>query len=183
MSTKVDWIELNLAVQAPCTFEGRVWKRPGSDAVVPIFRKSPMHAACMAWRYRYGRSGLTPFTLAYLTNYKGGPEKLHENLASGRERAFHYSYCGTTRLPVVGSCIRFGWNNNFTYDDYDNSIPAEHRWDWPSIEESFQRCLRDWNYMKDHDHLSDDYVRRFGGYPIKAEAWGFIKGLVDAYRA
>lgn len=169
--------------------------------VLAVLRSSPMHLPLLAWRFKFTRTSLSPFVLAYLTKYPGGPEALDKWLKSPDNTDFSYMYCCTTRLPVVGSRISTtNWGSNYFLRS-KKTILGQNReagvnwvynaWAGPARrvipglsprDSAFVKKLAAWKRQEaSPEGITDEYVRKFGRSAITKKAWAFLKVMVDAY--
>lgn len=191
--TKIDETEVRIALDLYHPGKFHLRNVPVPVEVVKVVRRNPLHLPTIYWRSVEHRTGLSPFVLAYLTKYEGGPEALHKWLVSPNNKDFFYNYCGQTGLPVASSRVRLDWRNNITMrttsDVVSANRPRNHTPQYDFFgrvlqdsaedyrESAFQRKMELWNISKD----SDEAMRTFGGYSIRYETWKALHAMADAY--
>ena len=153
------------------------------DALVKALTKNPVIALSAAWKHAIGRSGLTAFTIHYLTGSKLPIEDFMKKYFS--KKYINHGFCYSTNLPVVTCRIHRSWQ-----PPYQLRVPEHPEPRYRSSREE-RRYLeqRDERFAELHNQLvidkalvDDEYMRQFGNHPINKDIWTYLKGVAGIYK-
>jgi hypothetical protein len=155
------------------------------DKIVKLLTKHPAAALAAAWNVAFGRSGLSPFTIHYLLKSPLSVEEWTEKHIK-KSGVVDYSYCHSTRLPVVNNLMRQSWNPPYQiiyrrlprYDYYDQAYYARLR---RIRDDRFDVLSAQLVSDKAAGLVDDEYMRNFGGHPIAKDKWLHLKGVAGIY--
>lgn len=150
-----------------------------------VLNRNPVLALTSAWKYKFHRSGLSPFVLGYLIDPEMPLEKLMKKYFG--TRLVHYGYCYSTSLPVVFPRIRFTWDNPNvgglpTYFPRDRWERAERRDENLTRNSRFKVLAQELKEAKEAGLDDDDFMRKFGRNAIPIGAWKHLKGVAEIYK-
>ena len=150
-----------------------------AQSIINALTRNPVLALTCAWKYA-ARTGLTPFTLHYLTDSKDSLGDFMKKYFT--KKYIFYNYCYATRLPVACTRIYKGWDFPVTVH-----LDPPGRWG-DNKENSDQRDLR-FNELsvilaKDTTDgiVDDEYMRCFGHMPIPRSIWDYLKNVAGIYK-
>lgn len=180
---KIDQAEINYIFRKLDSYNQRTIN--ADSDIVKVLTKNPIAALVATWNTAYGRAGLSPFTLHYLLQSELPVDKWTEkNLLN--TKTVNYGYCHSTRLPVVSPYIRLSWTLPLTVrfirptpvGIYDRNYFKKLKETREARFEELHAQLKD---AQAAGLADDEYMRRFGGFPIAKPTWQHLKGVAGIY--
>lgn len=183
---RIDQAEINYIFANPDSYlapHAQYWLTPEAHRKLT---RSPIVGVAAAWNHKFHRSGLSPFTMHYLIKEKMPVRKWTEKYLKKSE---FYSFCYGTNLPVINNFLRMVWetpgkidcrrimhNRFYSRDDRDYYYSVNRKRD-----DRFNVLHLQLEVDKAAGLVDDEYMRNFGGHPIKKDMWQHLKGVAGIY--
>jgi hypothetical protein len=183
---RIDQAEINYIFSDYTNNNNYGFHQPASvnDSIVRVLTKNPVIALSAAWKHSIKRSGLTPFTIHYLTGSELPIEDFMKKYFS--RKYINHGFCYSTNLPVVSCNITRNWQSPYQMQvqratSYFRSTQEERHY-FARRDLRFAELHRKLNIDKAIGLVDDEYMRQFGNHPIPKNIWTYLKGVAGIYK-